>query len=81
MKRSEYGVLRGESHFGHEESGKDLNTGNPIMHQFILDPLKIENPTAGKILGFDVGPTGIIGRAISVESEGKIVGEGIIGWL
>jgi len=63
------------------KASENIITKNPIMYQFVLDPGMTKVSTAGMILGFDVSPTGIIGRAISVESEGKVVGEGIIGWL
>jgi len=73
--------LRGETNLFKAGVGDNFVEGNPIIHQFLLDPHKADIPTAGRILGFDVGPMGIIGRAISIESEGKVVGEGIIGWL
>ena len=37
--------------------------------------------TAERKLGLYVGDDGVIGRTISLEVEGHVAGEGLVGWL
>jgi hypothetical protein len=78
---SEYGTLRGQ--YKSRESGniRYAIAANPMLHQFSFDPRTSQVATASKKLGLHVGDDGIVGRTMSVEFQGNVVREEIIGWL
>jgi hypothetical protein len=48
----------------------------------MLIPFNEANSSSvGRKLGLYAGGDGIIGRTISVEVQGQVIGEGIIGWF
>jgi hypothetical protein len=78
---SEYGTLRDQYKCRGTGNGRHAVAANPMLHRFSFDPRKSHIATAGKRLGLHVGDDGIVGRTMSVEFQGNVVGEGVIGWL
>ncbi|KAH8820231.1 hypothetical protein F5884DRAFT_40241 [Xylogone sp. PMI_703] len=65
--------------YGTSTSRKEIC--NPIIHQICIDAENTCSSSVGHKLALSVGEDGVIGRTISVEVRGQVIGEGVIGWL
>lgn len=54
---------------------------NPILQQMLIQYNEANSSSVGRKLELHAGGEGIIGRTMSVEVQGRVIGEGIIGRL
>ena len=55
-------------------------TGNPVLHSFSIDSSSESTAMSlNQSLGLFAGEGGIIGRAVSVAENGRVIGEGVVG--
>jgi len=54
---------------------------NPILQQMLIRSNEANSSSVGRKLELHAGNDGIIGRTMSVEVQGQVIGEGIIGRL
>ncbi|ELR08038.1 hypothetical protein VC83_02615 [Pseudogymnoascus destructans] len=52
---------------------------NPIFHQMLIRSCEANSSSVGRKLELDTTNNGVIGRTMSVEVLGQVIGEGIIG--
>ena len=54
---------------------------NPIFQQMLIRSCEANSSSVGRKLELDTTNNGVIGRTMSVEVQGQVIGEGIIGRL
>ncbi|KIM98426.1 hypothetical protein OIDMADRAFT_20077 [Oidiodendron maius Zn] len=54
---------------------------NPVLQEMPIRFAKSNSSSVGRKLELHVGEDGVIGRMMSVEVEGRVIGEGVIGRL
>lgn len=54
---------------------------NPVLQEMPIRFAKSNSSSVGRKLELHAGKDGIIGRMMSVEVEGRVIGEGVIGRL
>ena len=59
----------------------NFSAHNPTLRQVLLRAENADSITTDRKLGLHIGEDGVIGRTISLEVQGRVVGEGVIGWL
>ena len=54
---------------------------NPVLQEMPIRFARSNSSSVGRKLKLHAGEDGVIGRMMSVEVEGRIIGEGVIGRL
>ncbi|OBU01681.1 hypothetical protein VE01_00148 [Pseudogymnoascus verrucosus] len=67
--------------YGTPSDSGEGEQNNPILQQMLIQYNEANSSSVGRKLELHAGGEGIIGRTMSVEVQGRVIGEGIIGRL